>query len=496
MRGDHAVYQPVGAGPRSTPTCVGTTGSTRSEVILHGTTPHAWGPSTTSQNRSHERSTPHAWGHCARYGSAHCEGLPPHAWGPPTVEQGAEGLARSTPTCVGTTPVEPMMRPRCQVYPHMRGDHVVTADDDPRKAGLPPHAWGPRAVRAGGCRQPGSTPTCVGTTASGPLDHELDMVYPHMRGDHFLPSFYRQPSLGLPPHAWGPPLPALVHDAQNGSTPTCVGTTRRTARPPARPKVYPHMRGDHGVLQASFQFLAGLPPHAWGPLPGAGDRRGVTGSTPTCVGTTPSARHPTPSRAVYPHMRGDHCTSTPSAGGATGLPPHAWGPRRTALAFGDRLRSTPTCVGTTSKASMMPSHCGSTPTCVGTTGRRQSARCARRVYPHMRGDHPCQPFDVAVSAGLPPHAWGPPVRHHTVGPSRGSTPTCVGTTADEQDVCRCFPVYPHMRGDHLPGDAKGDDLLGLPPHAWGPRCRSADLPIIYGSTPTCVGTTDRGSNHG
>ncbi len=216
------------------------------------------------------------------------------------------------------------------------------------------------------------------------------MVYPHMRGDHVRLGSLSGRLWGLPPHAWGP-LSLIVFSIRlSGSTPTCVGTTPPSATTSTVKRVYPHMRGDHSYLPERFLPVEGLPPHAWGPLSTSRISRISPRSTPTCVGTTRDGNAAYRRVQVYPHMRGDHRPPRSTRSCPTGLPPHAWGPLMRRAVRVSTFRSTPTCVGTTSALEPRGAY--------------------EQVYPHMRGDHANGAADRPPSNGLPPHAWGPRYR--------------------------------------------------------------------------------------
>ncbi len=174
----------------------------------------------------------------------------------------------------------------------MRGDHTFSIAGEASARGLPPHAWGPPEAWQWAKAEGRSTPTCVGTTTLAGTPALLLTVYPHMRGDHNGWDVPSHQLLGLPPHAWGPLLCLAVAVAEDGSTPTCVGTTRSPRAPGSRPRVYPHMRGDHFAASYHWPTCSGLPPHAWGPPRGVPAETPGSGSTPTCVGTTSPCRCP------------------------------------------------------------------------------------------------------------------------------------------------------------------------------------------------------------
>src|SRR5438094_418431 len=101
----------------------------------------------------------------------------------------------------------------------------------------------------------------------------------------------------------------------------------------------------------------GPPPRAWGRPLLVAELAGAQRSTPTCVGTT--SRH-------APHVRGDDVVIDRVHHSTDGPPPRAWGRRDALLSRAEPTRSTPTCVGT--------------------TGRRRWSRCRGTVHPHVRGD--------------------------------------------------------------------------------------------------------------
>ncbi len=227
MRGDHRNSYAVAPGRQVYPHMRGDTVVTFDTTVLGGSTPTWWGPRVRGQGGAqHDRSNPHS---------------------------------------VGTTSPSAPTTPPLRVYPPMRGDHREQQTAG-RRAGLPPHAWGPPNRTRIALNLTRSTPTCVGTTTGS-------------RGLRSLQS-------GLPPHAWGPLRRIDEATREHRSTPTCVGTTRPAPRRPDTARVYPHMRGDHSSPSAGRATPSGLPPHAWGPLVSAGELRLRDGSTPTCVGTT------------------------------------------------------------------------------------------------------------------------------------------------------------------------------------------------------------------
>src|SRR5690606_39214054 len=114
-----------------------------------------------------------------------------------------------------------------------------------------------------------------------------------------------------------------------------------------------------------------------------------------------------------------------------GSPPRAWGQHVRRIGRHRRLRFTPTCVGTTTFTS--------------------AAYAKASVHPHVRGDNKVGKAPEQEESGSPPRAWGQ--RQTPLGEVVGLrfTPTCVGTTANENCAARRAPVHPHVRGDNASG---------------------------------------------
>src|SRR5258707_141994 len=110
---------------------------------------------------------------------------------------------------------------------------------------------------------------------------------------------------GPPPRAWGRRLAGIPQSLPGGSTPTCVGTTPSSSTASARNPVHPHVRGDDGGTFSRDIAKRAPPPRAWGRLVPVHHRYPPAGSTPTCVGTTSAGALRPPPRRVPPHVRGD-----------------------------------------------------------------------------------------------------------------------------------------------------------------------------------------------
>ena len=166
--------------------------------------------------------------------------------------------------------------------------------------GPPPRAWGQRLRFVADNPHARSTPTRVGTTASGSVRCQRVSVHPHARGDN---SSNRQVPLlygGPPPRAWGQHGVVVGGVGELRSTPTRVGTTRPASAPVPGTPVHPHARGDSNGDLGFCLRPVGPPPRAWG-QPNDLEAKLLTGrSTPTRVGTTPGGCPSSTAPAVHP----------------------------------------------------------------------------------------------------------------------------------------------------------------------------------------------------
>ena len=108
-----------------------------------------------------------------------------------------------------------------------------------------------------------------------------------------------------------------------------------------------------------------------------------------------------------------------------------------------------------------------TPTCVGKTLAGEVKDTYGRKHPHVRGEDSIKQFGEPRKLETPPRAWG---RHRKgSGKSRqnGNTPTCVGKTERGDDHGHDEQKHPHVRGeDVLPPD-NAKRVVETPPRAWG-----------------------------
>ena len=196
VRGDNLFLFP-GQPPatRFTPTCVGTTFSTRNRSAFGSVHPHVRGDNGKLSNSK------------------------------PSVK-------RFTPTCVGTTDPAHDSLVAVAVHPHVRGDNVLPPRLPARMIGSPPRAWGQRVLDQTDAHRHRFTPTCVGTTRIQCDEMIGASVHPHVRGDNRYTSRFSARLFWF--------------------TPTCVGTTNDQQRKHPLPTVHPHVRGDNSDESPEF----------------------------------------------------------------------------------------------------------------------------------------------------------------------------------------------------------------------------------------------------
>jgi len=132
--------------------------------------------------------------------------------------------------------------------------------------GSPPRVWGRLYLAVSGRYKCRFTPTRVGTTDIQAPDLARMAVHPHACGDDALWIRINLAVRGSPPRVWGRRLKHRIVGAEQGFTPTRVGTTRKK-RPYTKSKqVHPHACGDDLRRLRLGRLLIGSPPRVWGRL--------------------------------------------------------------------------------------------------------------------------------------------------------------------------------------------------------------------------------------
>ena len=215
--------------------------------------------------------------------------------------------------------------PARRVHPHVRGEESGEEIRQLSEQGPPPRAWGRDRRHQGALRGHRSTPTCVGKRRGQRQHADPALVHPHVRGEEHAPLLRMIHAGGPPPRAWGRDELAIRRLPQLGSTPTCVGKSRRSSRSPPAMPVHPHVRGEECPLAPVPQTALGPPPRAWGRVHLGYEDWSGAGSTPTCVGKRARRRPDRRAGAVHPHVRGEESVELLIEAKAAGPPPRAWG---------------------------------------------------------------------------------------------------------------------------------------------------------------------------
>ena len=292
---------------------------------------------------------PHACGdnRCAPPIPPLTSGPPPRMWGQRQSAEGSRCHARSTPTHVGTTGNPITWVCTGPVHPHACGDNPIRHLCGAPFHGPPPRMWGQRVRRLDGHRARRSTPTHVGTTIAAPLSFTPLSVHPHACGDNAGVAVRGGGSRGPPPRMWGQPRAPEAHFRSPRSTPTHVGTTGFSFSSYQAKPVHPHACGDNASSGLRTARKTGPPPRMWGQPPRSGSRYPPLRSTPTHVGTTMGPTRRTGRTTVHPHACGDNRVADVLGCGLFGPPPRMWGQLLEFHGNPERVRSTPTHVGTT-----------------------------------------------------------------------------------------------------------------------------------------------------
>ena len=321
----------------------------------------------------------------------------------------------------------------------------------------------------------GSIPTCAGKPQRGLFVVTVDAVYPHVRGETGIVPPSTLPRFGLSPRARGNPDELTPKENLFGSIPTCAGKPIGQGDPRRGGGVYPHVRGETLSAWTRRAALAGLSPRARG-NPVTGRAEGAWGrSIPTCAGK-PSVQSGSGSASgVYPHVRGETCACPVAPVAVPGLSPRARGNRR-------QLRARQASVG-------------SIPTCAGKPEAPLKRSCRGRVYPHVRGETEYQMPVIILDKGLSPRARGN--RLHEVESLFlvGSIPTCAGKPIARCPLRRRDWVYPHVRGETRTRPVPRTARMGLSPRARGNHEQVGHVPETAGSIPTCAGKPLRRHHH-
>ena len=211
---------------------------------------------------------------------------------------------------------------------------------------------------------------------------------------------------------------------------------------------------------------------------------------PTCVGSTLFGLVAVLPGPAHPHVCGEHNRLFYRQSTPVGSSPRVWGARSCSRPSRTTLRLIPTCVGSTSVRTLMPSctqahphvcgehglgfrvlsrRCRLIPTCVGSTKREIRPGVAATAHPHVCGEHPagsmCRPYRARL------------------------IPTCVGSTERTRSRYASSAAHPHVCGEHPINKEPVPTVLGSSPRVWGAHARASPYTVAPGLIPTCVGST-------
>ena len=152
-------------------------------------------------------------------------GSPPLAWGILGEKANYSESRGITPTCVGNTEELRVGLNLIWDHPHLRGEYLVAQASSTTVPGSPPLAWGILSAMRPAGHLLRITPTCVGNTQVVVLKESLKQDHPHLRGEYAGEVAAIRAIKGSPPLAWGI-QPSSDRDIFYARiTPTCVGNT-------------------------------------------------------------------------------------------------------------------------------------------------------------------------------------------------------------------------------------------------------------------------------
>ncbi len=314
------------------------------------------------------------------------EWFSPHAWGWTDGRRRRSPGRAVFPTRVGMDRLRKAHASRSLRFPHTRGDGPFQGNGEEIPHSFSPHAWGWTGVYGAHQRAPIVFPTRVGMDRLFMNSGELNLCFPHTRGDGPISWRSRCQICPFSPHAWGWTDDWGGAAEKQAVFPTRVGMDRRRGIGHLGILRFPHTRGDGPVVEGAEELQRLFSPHAWGWT----DRQHRPGLVvdvfPTRVGMDRGTLSRPRSPACFPHTRGDGPPPRASCCPTQSFSPHAWG--WTADRPGVRQLQ------------------DVFPTRVGMDRARRWRRCKYPCFPHTRGDGPSSPSTASASLRFSPHAWG------------------------------------------------------------------------------------------
>ena len=251
---------------------------------------------------------------------------------------------------------------------------------------------------------------------------------PDVGGEHVHEIDGHSDVSGSGPGVWGTRYDMDLRDTEERFIPTCVGNTSTLSRCSFTKAVHPHVCGEHIIVGSGRVPFGGSSPRVWGTHMLLGLSNPQYRFIPTCVGNTRAPPWALERPSVHPHVCGEHCWRIVGNLIQFGSSPRVWGTPSLATANLKTIRFIPTCVGNTCFAFA-----------VGGSGP---------VHPHVCGEHLCPSSLCRIYYGSSPRVWG------TLGEDQPGfrgyrfIPTCVGNTAAWIALGSSIAVHPHVCGEH------------------------------------------------
>ena len=174
-------------------------------------------------------------------------------------------------------------------------------------------------------------------------------------------------SVGSSPHTRGAHRVSNRPPRDRRIIPAYAGSTSSNARPMARGRDHPRIRGEHGFPPAGRRIRGGSSPHTRGAPGCSGCWRGCGGIIPAYAGSTAPFRPLAARVADHPRIRGEHVVRTPEEAARGGSSPHTR--------------------GAPENGPVGPARGGIIPAYAGSTGPRPPARRTSTDHPRIRGEH-------------------------------------------------------------------------------------------------------------
>ncbi len=198
-----------------------------------GSPPRLWGKRrlytmTTFYHQVH----PHACGENIQAGARNtvAVGSPPRLWGK-LFQTDCRAISwRFTPTPVGKTVIQAAICPASMVHPHACGENSFGLRVNVEKLGSPPRLWGKHAVALQRRYYQRFTPTPVGKTKRQTMIRSARAVHPHACGENRSIWAQIKYRTGSPPRLWGKRAASRIRAKTPRFTPTPVGKTRSSPR--------------------------------------------------------------------------------------------------------------------------------------------------------------------------------------------------------------------------------------------------------------------------